>query len=140
MIYDVIIIGAGVVGGMLARELSRFDLRVCILEKENDVACGASRANSGIVHGGYDPRPGTLKARLNAEGVPLLFEAARELNYKYLHLMNAMFCEVNPIPVKTAMNLLGYDVGDLRLPLCEMEPANVEKLKKELVNVGLKLV
>lgn len=80
MFYDVIIIGAGVVGGMLARELSRFDLRVCTLEKENDVACGASRANSGIVHGGYDPRPGTLKARLNAEGVPLLFEAARELH------------------------------------------------------------
>ena len=80
MIYDVVIIGAGVVGGMLARELSRYQLRVCLLEKENDVACGASRANSGIVHGGYDPRPGTLKARLNAEGVPLVFEAARELN------------------------------------------------------------
>lgn len=80
MIYDVVIIGAGVVGGMLARELSRYRLRVCLLEKENDVACGASRANSGIIHGGYDPRPGTLKARLNAEGVPLLFEAARELN------------------------------------------------------------
>ena len=68
------------------------------------------------------------------------FKAARELNYKYIHLMNAMFCEVNPIPVKTAMNLLGYDVGGLRLPLCEMEPANVEKLKRELINVGLKLV
>lgn len=80
MIYDVVIVGAGVVGGMLARELSRFKLNVCILEKENDVACGASRANSGIVHGGYDPRPGTLKARLNAQGVPMLFEAARELH------------------------------------------------------------
>ena len=80
MIYDVVIVGAGMVGGMLARELSRYDLRICLLEKENDVACGASRANSGIIHGGYDPRPGTLKARLNAEGVPLLFEAARQLH------------------------------------------------------------
>ncbi len=68
------------------------------------------------------------------------FKSARELNYKYIHLMNAMFCEVNPIPVKTAMNLLGYDAGELRLPLCEMEPKNLEKLKAELVNVGLKLV
>lgn len=80
MIYDVAIIGAGVVGSMLARELSRYTLSVCLLEKENDVAIGASRANSGIIHGGYDPEPGTLKARLNAEGVPLLYEAARALN------------------------------------------------------------
>ncbi len=80
MIYDVVIIGAGVIGGMLARELSKYKLSVCILEKENDVAMGASRANSGIVHGGYDPVPGTLKARLNTEGVELLFDAAKELN------------------------------------------------------------
>ena len=52
MSYDVVIAGAGVIGGMLARELSKYRLRICILEKENDVACGASRANSGIIHGG----------------------------------------------------------------------------------------
>ena len=69
MIYDVAIIGAGVIGGMLARELSRYQLKVCVLEKENDIAMGASRANSGIVHGGYDPVPGTLKAKLNSQGV-----------------------------------------------------------------------
>lgn len=80
MIYDVLIVGAGVIGGMLARELSRYQLSVCVLEKENDVACGASRANSGIIHGGYDPEPGTLKAKLNAEGVELLFTAARQLH------------------------------------------------------------
>ncbi len=80
MVFDVAIIGAGVVGGMVARELSRYDLSVCLLEKENDVAMGASRANSGIIHGGYDPEPGTLKAKLNTKGVELLYEAARELN------------------------------------------------------------
>lgn len=80
MLCDVAIIGAGVIGGMLARELSRYDLSVCLLEKENDVAMGASRANSGIVHGGYDPEPGTLKAKLNAQGVELLFRAAEELH------------------------------------------------------------
>ena len=80
MRYDVVIIGAGVIGGMAARELSRYNLSVCLLEKENDVAMGASKANSGIIHGGYDPKPGTLKAKMNAEGIDLLYEAARELN------------------------------------------------------------
>ncbi len=83
MRYDVAIIGAGVVGAMAARELSRYDLKVCLLEKENDVAMGASRANSGIIHGGYDPVPGTMKAKMNTAGVPLLYEAARELNVHY---------------------------------------------------------
>ena len=80
MIYDVVIVGAGVIGGMLARELSKYQLSVALLEKENDVAMAASRANSGIVHGGYDPVPGTLKAKLNSEGVELLFEAAAQLH------------------------------------------------------------
>lgn len=80
MRYDIAIIGAGVIGGMAARELSRYDLRICLLEKENDVAMGATRANSGIIHGGYDPEPGTLKAKLNAQGIELLYEAARDLN------------------------------------------------------------
>ena len=83
MRYDVAIIGAGVVGAMAARELSRYNLNVCLLEKENDVAMGASRANSGIIHGGYDPIPGTMKAKMNTAGVPLLYEAAEELNVHY---------------------------------------------------------
>lgn len=62
-----------------------------------------------------------------------------EMQLKALDLMNTLFIEVNPIPVKTAMNLLGYGVGPLRSPLCEMDPANVEKLKKALVGYGLKL-
>ena len=84
MVYDILIIGAGVVGGMLARELSRYELSVCLLEKENDVSCGASKANSGIIHGGFDPEPGTLKAKLNTLGVPLLYQAAEELHVPYI--------------------------------------------------------
>ncbi len=83
MIYDVIIVGAGVIGAMAARELSKYQLKVCLLEKENDVACGASKANSGIIHGGYDPEPGTLKAKMNTEGIELLYEAAKELHVPY---------------------------------------------------------
>ena len=78
--FDVILVGGGVIGGMLARELSKYQLAVCLLEKDNDVAMHASHANSGIVHGGYDPVPGTLKAKMNAQGVEPLFEAAKELN------------------------------------------------------------
>lgn len=81
---DVAIIGAGVIGGMLARELTKYKLSVCLLEKENDVACGASKANSGIVHGGYDPVPGTLKAKLNTVGVEKLFQTAQQLNVPIL--------------------------------------------------------
>ena len=80
MICDVVIAGAGVIGGMLARELSKYRLSVCLLEKENDVACGASKANSGIVHGGFDPEPDTLKAKLNIAGVDKLYAAAEQLH------------------------------------------------------------
>ena len=82
-LYDVIIAGAGVIGAFVARELSRYELKVCILEKGNDVASGSSKANSGIVHAGYDCRPGSLKAMLNVRGAELMEEAARELDVPY---------------------------------------------------------
>ena len=65
---DVIVIGAGVTGCATARELSRYDLKVTVLEKEEDVCCGTSKANSAIIHAGYDAEPGTLKARMNVLG------------------------------------------------------------------------
>ena len=98
--YDVLIAGAGVTGAMIARELSRYQLRVCLVDKENDVATGASKANSGIIHGGYDPVPGTLKAKLNTQGVPLLFEAAKMLNVPHRNngsLVCAFSEEENPV-------------------------------------------
>lgn len=66
-------------------------------------------------------------------------EKSREEFLKYLKLINTLFIEVNPIPIKTAMNLLGYGVGDLRAPLCDMEPQNLDILKAELTKVGLEL-
>ena len=95
MIYDVAIIGAGVIGGMVARELSKYRLSVCLLEKDNDVAMGATKANSGIVHGGYDPEPGTLKAKLNATGVEMLFEAAEQLHVPHKH-NGSLVCAFGP--------------------------------------------
>ena len=66
--YDVLVIGAGVVGGAVARELAKYKLKVCIVEKCNDVAMGATRANSAIVHAGFDAKEGSLKAKLNVRG------------------------------------------------------------------------
>lgn len=81
--YDVVIIGAGVVGGMIARTLSAYQLKLCILEKENDVAKGATKANSAIVHAGFDAKPGTLKAKLNVEGSKMMEKVTEELGVKY---------------------------------------------------------
>ncbi len=67
------------------------------------------------------------------------FDAATQLYFKYADLFATLFIEVNPIPVKTAMNLMGMDVGELRLPLCEMAPENLEKLKTCLLETGLEL-
>jgi L-2-hydroxyglutarate oxidase LhgO len=82
-LYDVIVIGAGVAGCCTARELARFELRTLVLEAENDIACGATRANSGIVHAGFDPQPETLKARSNVAGSKLFPLWADELGFAY---------------------------------------------------------
>ena len=80
---DVAVIGAGVTGSAVARELSRYDLEIIVLEKESDVCEGTSKANSGIVHSGYDAKPGTLKARFNVEGNRLIHELSKELDFPF---------------------------------------------------------
>lgn len=80
---DVTIIGAGVTGSAIARELSRYDLDVLVLEKESDVCEGTSKANSGIVHSGYDAKPGTLKAKFNVEGNKLIHELSKTLDFPF---------------------------------------------------------
>ncbi len=81
--YDVAIIGAGITGAMAARALSRYTLKICILEKEGDVAMGATRANSAIVHAGFDAKEGSLKARFNVEGSRMMETVCRELGVPY---------------------------------------------------------
>jgi len=82
-IYDVIIIGAGIVGASTARFLSRFKLKTLVLEKSADVATGASKANSGILHAGYDSMPGTLKAKLNVKGFNMYKSLVNELDIPF---------------------------------------------------------
>jgi glycerol-3-phosphate dehydrogenase len=80
---DVIIIGGGVCGCSLLWELSRYKVNALLLEKENDVACATSKANSAIVHAGYDPEPGTLMARVNVEGNALIEKMSADLDILY---------------------------------------------------------
>ena len=81
--YDVIIIGGGVVGCAIARELSKQDRKIALLERASDVCEGSSKANSGIIHAGYDAVPGTLKAKLNVQGNQMMETVAKELGVKY---------------------------------------------------------
>lgn len=90
--YDVIIIGAGVSGCAIARELSRYQVNACVLEKEEDVCCGTSKANSAIVHAGYDAMPGTLMAKLNVAGNERMELIAKELEVPFRRNGSLVVC------------------------------------------------
>ena len=81
--YDVLIIGCGITGAAATFQLSRYRLKVAVLERENDVADGTTKANSAILHAGYDPEPGTLMARLNVRGAALARELCAKLDVPY---------------------------------------------------------
>ena len=80
IMYDVVIIGAGITGTVLARDLSAYHLKIAVVEKENDIADGATMANSAIVHTGYDPKPGTMKAKMNVLGARLYPKLCEDLS------------------------------------------------------------
>lgn len=83
MNYDVAVVGAGVIGSLIARELSRYNLRIALLDKCNDMAMGTSKANSAIVHAGFDAKPGSLKAKMNVEGTALMPELCKTLSVPF---------------------------------------------------------
>ena len=90
--YDVVIIGGGVSGCAVARELSRCKVNVCVFEKEEDVCCGTSKANSGIVHAGYDAPEGSVKARMNLRGNELMETLAEELDIPFERNGSLVLC------------------------------------------------
>ncbi|WP_125152060.1 NAD(P)/FAD-dependent oxidoreductase [Clostridium rectalis] len=90
--FDIIIIGAGVTGCAIARELSKYNLKTCVLEKEADVAAGTSKANSGIVHAGEDPMPGTLKAKMNIRGNEMFDKLKEELDFPFKRNESLVLC------------------------------------------------
>lgn len=89
---DVIIIGAGVTGAAVARELSKYDLDICVLEKEEDVCCGTSKANSAIVHAGFDAKAGSLMAKLNVRGNEMMDELCKDLDIPFKRNGSLVVC------------------------------------------------
>ena len=92
MMYDVAIIGAGVIGSAIARELSKYDVNVCVIEREEDVCCGTSKANSAIIHAGFDAKPGTLKAKLNVRGNEMMDQLSKDLDIPFKRNGSLVVC------------------------------------------------
>lgn len=131
-LYDIAIIGAGVVGAMIARELTKYDVKVCVLEKENDVATGATKANSAIVHAGFDAKCGTLKAELNVKGSKMMKDVCDELGV---------------ICINNGSLVIGFDDEDLKTikklykqgvknGVCGLEILNSDELHKKEPNIS----
>ena len=90
--YDIIIVGAGVIGCAVARELSKYNAGILVIEKNQDVCAGTSKANSAIVHSGYDAKNGTLKARFNVEGNRMMEAVCRELDVPFKRIGSLTVC------------------------------------------------
>ena len=90
--YDIVIIGGGVVGTCIARELSKYELNIALMERSSDVCEGTSKANSGICHAGYDAKSGTLKARLNVRGSEMMEDLSKELGFGYIRCGSLVLC------------------------------------------------
>lgn len=127
--FDIIVIGAGVSGCAIARELSRRKANVLVVERAEDVCCGTSKANSAIVHAGYDAKHGTLMAKLNVQGSLLMPQLAKELNFSYQRngsLVVMMNEEDRPNLVALYENGLANGVKELRIiereELRQLEP------------------
>lgn len=92
MLYDVIIIGAGVIGCAVAHYLSRYDAKICVVEKEADVCCGTSKANSAIVHAGFDAKAGSLMAKMNIQGNQMMLQLSEELDIPFINNGSLVIC------------------------------------------------
>lgn len=135
---DIIVIGAGVVGCSIARELSKYNLDVLVVEKNSDVSEGISKGNSGIVHAGYNEKIGTLKAKLNIEGNKIFDNLSRDLQFPFKR-NGAFILAFSDEEMKTLESLKenGEKLGVEGLEILTREEAlNIEpNLNKEIVGV-----
>lgn len=128
-LFDIIIIGSGVSGAACARALSRYQGKILVLDKEEDLCCGTSKANSAIVHGGFDAEPGTLKAKLNILGSEMMEPLSKELDFHYDRCGSLVLCmqeenlpQLQKLYEKGAANgVRGLEILDSR-QLRELEP------------------
>ena len=132
MNYDCVIIGAGVVGSSIARELSRYDLKVLVLEKASDVCEGTSKANSGIVHAGFDAHPGTKKAYFNVLGSKKMEALSQELDFPYKRNGSIVLCfDEKEIPKLEELKARGEKNGVVGITIL-----NREKLFEKEPNIN----
>ena len=126
--YDVAIIGAGVIGNSIFRELTKYNLKVVVLEKEKDVSMGSSKANSAIVHAGYDPKEGSLMAKYNVKGNEMFEDICKELSVPF-ERNGSLIIAVNDEDMKTVKALYknGTKIGVKNLRILTKE----EVLEKE---------
>jgi len=134
MIYDVIVVGAGVIGALTARELARYDLKVLLLEQEPDAAMGATKANSAIVHGGFAEGPETFKGRLCAAGRRMFPALEEELNFGFRVTGSLVLSFEDEAPLKKL-----YDRGIANgLDDLELWPAERVREHEPAVNPNVK--
>ena len=129
--YDIIVIGCGVIGASVAYELSKYNLKVLVLEKEIDVADGTTKANSGILHSGYDPEPGTLMAKLNVEGSKRIKELVKKLDVQY-NECGSLVLAFNKEDEKTLEKLLDNGIKNGVENLRIIDKEEVEKLEPNI--------
>ncbi len=131
--YDVAIIGAGIIGAAIARELSKYNINIVILEKENDVSNGTSKANSAIVHGGYDPKCETLMAKYNVRGNEMFEEICKELSVPYKN-NGALVLAFEDEEVKILNSLLENGKRNGVKGLKIIDKAEILKIEKDINN------
>lgn len=110
--YDVIVIGSGAIGCATAKYLSQYEGKFCVIEKEDDVCCGTSKANSAIVHAGFDAQPGSLKAKYNVLGNAMMEELSKELEFPFQRIGSLVVCnDENDMPVLDTLYERGLKNG-----------------------------
>lgn len=131
--YDVIIIGAGVVGCAIARELSRYQVKACVIEKDADVCNGTSKANSAISHAGFDAIPGTLKAKLNVEGNLMMEKLSKELDFPFKQTGALVVCGREADKEKL-QELYDKGIKNGVKELCILDKEEVHKMEPNLAD------
>jgi len=134
--YDVAVIGAGIIGTFIARELSRYDLKIALIEKDTDIANGTTKANSAIVHAGYDAEPGSLKAKLNSKGNPMFDKVCEEMDVPFKRI-GSLVIATNEEEMESIRAL--YERG-LKNNIPDMKLLNREEVREKEPNINEEVV
>lgn len=135
--YDVCIIGAGVIGCAIARELSKYNVKVCLIEKSDDVANGTSKANSGIVHGGYNEKHGSIKAKFSLAGNRMFAQLDKELNFGF-NQIGSLLIGFNSQDAEEIQKIYANGIKN-GVDCLEIIDENIVRTKEPFLNKDIKL-